>query len=54
MDDVRGDFLRPPYGTKPAAEIANKMYKFDPLEAVKTFKGSTGHITQFRVLNPHQ
>ena len=25
MDDVRGDFLRPPHGTTPAAEIANKI-----------------------------
>ena len=25
MDDVRGDFLRPPYGTTPAAVIANKI-----------------------------
>ena len=24
MDDVRGDFLGPPHGTTPAAEIANK------------------------------
>ena len=24
MDDVRGDFLRPPHGTTPAAVIANK------------------------------
>ena len=23
MDDVRGDFLRPPHGTTPAAVIAN-------------------------------
>ena len=39
MDDVRGGFLGPPHGTTPAAVIANKIYKFDPLEAVKTFKG---------------
>ena len=39
MDDVRGDFLGPPHGTTPAAEIANKIQRFDPLEAVKTFKG---------------
>ena len=25
MDDVRGDFLRPPHGTSPAAVIANKI-----------------------------
>ena len=24
MDDVRGDILRPPHGTTPAAVIANK------------------------------
>ena len=24
MDDARGDFLRPPHGTTPAAVIANK------------------------------
>ena len=24
MDDVRGDFLGPPHGTKPAAVIAKK------------------------------
>ena len=24
MDNVRGDFLGPPHGTTPAAEIANK------------------------------
>ena len=39
MDDVRGDFLGPPHGTTPAAVIANKIEKFDPLEAVKAFKG---------------
>ena len=25
MDDVRGDILRPPHGTTPAAVIANKI-----------------------------
>ena len=39
MDDVRGDFLGPPHGTTPAAVIANKIYKFDPLGTVKAFKG---------------
>ena len=39
MDDVRGDFFRPTHGTTPAAVIANKIQRFDPLEAVKTFKG---------------
>ena len=27
MDDVRGDFLWPPHGTKPAAVISNKNLK---------------------------
>ena len=31
--------------------IANKLFKFDPLEAVKTFKRE---IVQFRVMNPGQ
>ena len=35
MDDVRGYFLRPPHGTTPAPIIANKILRFDPLEAVK-------------------
>ena len=35
MDDVRGDFLEPPHGTTPAAVTANKILRFDPLEAVK-------------------
>ena len=26
MDNVRGDLLRPPHGTTPAAVIANKIY----------------------------
>ena len=39
MDDVRGDFLGPPHATIPAAVIANKILRFDPLEAVNTFKG---------------
>ena len=33
MDDVRGDFLRPPHGTTPAGVIANKN-KTDRLRAV--------------------
>ena len=35
MDDVWGDLLRPPHNTTAAAVIANKIFKFDPLEAVK-------------------
>ena len=38
MDDVRGDFLRPPHGTTPAAVIANKILRFDPLEAIKNIQ----------------
>ena len=55
MDDVRVDFLRPPHGTTPAAAIANKIKRFDPLEAVKHSKGdSMDYIAQFRVMNPRQ
>ena len=58
MDDVRGDFLGPLHGTTPAAVIANKMEKFDHLEAVKHASASKGdsmdYIAQFRVMNPHQ
>ena len=32
MDHVRGDVLRPPHGTRPAAVIGNKS-KTDPLRA---------------------
>ena len=38
MVDVRGDVLRPPHGTTPAAVKSNKNQKWDPLRAVKTFK----------------
>ena len=56
MGDVRENFLRPPHGTMPAAVIANKILKFNPLEAVKkSLKGgSMGNIAQFWVPNPHQ
>ena len=43
MDDVRGDVLGPLNGTTPASVIANKILKFDPLEAVKTLKGYGPH-----------
>ena len=33
MNNVRGDFLGPPHGTKPAAVIANKI-------KLRSFKGS--------------
>ena len=32
MDDVRGDFLRPPHGTTPAVVITNK-YKLRSLKS---------------------
>ena len=55
MDDVRGDYLRPPHATTLAAVIANKIYWFDPWEAVKHSKGdSMDYIAQFRVINPRQ
>ena len=55
MHDVQGDFLGPPHGTTPAAVIANKIVRFDPLEAVKHSKrDSMNYIAQFRVMNPHQ
>ena len=41
MDDIRGDVLGPPHGTTPAAEIANKIKRLDPLEAVKCSKGDS-------------
>ena len=37
MVDVRGDVLRPPHGTTPAAVKSNKNQKWDPLRAMKTF-----------------
>ena len=37
MDDVRGDFLRPPHGTTPAALIGNE----DNKEIKKQFKQET-------------
>ena len=37
MVDVRGDVLRPPHGTTPAAVKSNKNKKLDPLRAMKTF-----------------
>ena len=37
MVDVRGDVLRPPHGTTPAAVNANKIQKWVPLRAMKTF-----------------
>ena len=41
MEDVRVDDLGLPHDTTPAAVIAKKknIYKFNPLEAVKTFNG---------------
>ena len=34
MVDVRGDVLRPPHGTTPAAVKANKIQKWVPLRAM--------------------
>ena len=46
MVDVRGDVLRPPHGTTPAAVKSNKNRKFDPLRAVKPFiRRKVGHTT---------
>ena len=54
MDDVRGNILGSPHGTTPAAVIANKIQRFDPLEVIKHSKGdSMDYIAQFRIMNPH-
>ena len=46
MVDVRGDVLRPPHGTTPAAVNANKIQKSVPLRAMKTFiRRKMGHTT---------
>ena len=37
MVDVRGDVLRPPHGTTPAAVKSNKNQKWDHLRAMETF-----------------
>ena len=37
MIDVRGDVLRQPHGTTPAAVKANKNQQWVPLRAMKTF-----------------
>ena len=36
--------------------VDNKILRFDPMEAVKIFKGgdSMDYIVQCRVMNPHQ
>ena len=55
MDDVRGDYVEPPHGPTSAAVIANKILRFDPLEAVKHSKGdSMDCIAQLRQMKPHQ
>ena len=55
MVDVRGDVLRPPHCTKPAAVKANKNKKRVPLRAMKTFtRKKMGHTMQFRLIKPHQ
>ena len=46
MVDVRGDVLRLPHGTTPAAVKLNKNQKCDPLRAMKTFiRRKVGHTT---------
>ena len=46
MVDVRGDILRPPHCTTPAAVKANTNQKRDPLRAMKTFiRKKMGHTT---------
>ena len=46
MVDVRGDVLRPPHGTTPAAVKSNENQKRDPLRAMKTFiRRKVGHTT---------
>ena len=46
MVDVRGDILRPPHCTTPAAVKANETQKWDPLRAMKTFiRKNLGHTT---------
>ena len=46
MVDVRGDVLRSPHGTTPAAVKANKIQKSIPLKAMKTFiRKKMGHTT---------
>ena len=44
MVDVRGDVLRPPHGTTPAAVKSNKNQKWDPLRAMKTYFKYLGAI----------
>ena len=52
MDDVQGDFLRPPHSTIPAAVIANKNIKVSSLESNEnTQKQSVGHKSSSVTLN---
>ena len=48
MDDVRGDVLRPPHGTTPAAVKANENQKWVPLRDL-SFKPER----KDRVTDPH-
>ena len=43
-DDVRGDVLRPPYGTNPAAVNIKYVLKDDPLEARNTLKNENSRL----------
>ena len=40
MDDVRGDFIRPPHGTTPAAVIANAIVFFTHWSKFKCIFGA--------------
>ena len=42
MVDVRGDVLRPPHGTTPAAVKSNKYQKWDPLSNENIHKKKSG------------
>ena len=42
MDDVRGDFLGPPHGTKPATVIANKIINVRSFGSSKNIKREIG------------
>ena len=42
MVDVRGDVLRLPHGTTPAAVMANKIKKYKPLASLCSWAGPCG------------
>ena len=46
MVDVRGDVLRPPHGTTPAAVKANKIQKFSSFKSNENIhREKMGHTT---------